>query len=130
MYKKNLTASDIQALEHVFGIPKKREERYILEGFSTEKWNGIVDYSIDIGKEVQMAYGSLLDNYLIEDIRLQWKDNDGRHNVHFDYLLILEEHETRNSSVFVGYGIKERGMNEAEKKLLDRFYEMMVDFTK
>ncbi len=125
MYKKNLTASDIQALEHVFGIPKKREERYILDGFSVKGWNRFIEKAENSGREVQVAYGTLLDNYLIEDIRLKWQDDSGKHNVHFDYLLILEQYETMNSSVFVGYGIKKRGMREAEKTLLEKFYEMM-----
>lgn len=125
MYKRNLTASDIQALEHVFGIPKKREERYILDGFSVKGWNRFIEKAENSGREVQVAYGTLLDNYLIEDIRLKWQDDSGKHNVHFDYLLILEQYETMNSSVFVGYGIKKRGMREAEKTLLEKFYEMM-----
>ena len=99
----------------------KKDFRYLIKGFDMDSWDKIVNQCWKEGKEVECLPGVLVDNYLMEDIRLKWGDYNGVHNVHFDYLVVLEQATYDKYTQLVGYGIKERGMTEEERKLLEDF---------
>lgn len=101
----------------------KKDFRYLIKGFDMESWGKIVNQCWEQEREVECLEGVLGDSYLIEDIRIKWNDYGEVHNVHFDYLLILEHPIGSQCSQLVGYGIKERGMTEEERKLLEDFRE-------
>lgn len=78
-------------------------------------------------QDVEAVIGSLLDNYRFYNTILQWDDYKGKHKVHFDEIIILEEHLNTNMSKNVLYGIKYRGLREEEQKIIDLFDAMLEE---
>lgn len=74
---------------------------------------------------VDEVIGSSLDNYRFYNTTLQWEDCMGKHKVHFDEVIILEEWVNASESKNVLYGIKYRGLKEAERQKMEWFEEML-----
>lgn len=100
----------------------KNQCRYRLE-LRLEDVNRLIENRIDCEEVV----GCLLDNYRFYNSTLQWEDWDGKHKVHFDEVIILEEYLHANGSINVLYGIKHRGLRKEEQEIIDRFERMLEE---
>lgn len=72
----------------------------------------------------EMVEGCLLDSYRFYNVNLKWQDYMGKHNCHFDELLIFEKYVNNSKSELRIYGIKYRGITEDEQALADKFDAM------
>lgn len=97
----------------------KNQCRYKLE-LRLDDVNNLIKNRMD----VEEVIGCLLDNYRFYNSTLQWEDWDGKHKVHFDEVIILEEYLYANGSINVLYGIKYRGLREEEQEIIDIFEKM------
>ena len=100
----------------------KNQCRYKLE-LRLEDVNRLIENRIDC----EEVMGCLLDNYRFYNSTLQWEDWDGKHKVHFDEVIILEEYVNANMSKNVLYGIKYRGLREVEQEIIDSFEKMLEE---
>ena len=82
-----------------------------------------------ISKEegLEVAEGCLIDNYRFYDTRLKWSDDDGKHNVYFDEVIILETYLHAGASYYTLYGIKYKGITESEKKIIEKFEKLLEE---
>lgn len=100
----------------------KNKCRYKLE-ISSDDVNRLVSTQMDI----DVVTGSLLDNYRFYNTTLQWEDCMGKHKVHFDEVIILEEWVNASMSKNVLYGIKYKGLRKEEKQKMEWFEEMLEE---
>lgn len=96
--------------------------RYKLE-IQLDDVNKLIANKTDVDKVI----GSLLDNYRFYNTTLQWEDCMGKHKVHFDEVIILEEWVNASMSKNVLYGIKYKGLRKEEKQKMEWFEEMLKD---
>lgn len=85
--------------------------------------NNLIKNKLDVDEVI----GSLLDNYRFYDTTLQWEDWNGKHKVHFDEVIILEEYVNSNMSKNVLYGIKYRGLRKEEQEIINVFEKMLEE---
>lgn len=100
----------------------KNKCRYKLE-ISSDDVNRLVSTQMDI----DVVTGSLLDNYRFYNTTLQWEDCVGKHKVHFDEVIILEEWVNASMSKNVLYGIKYKDLRKEEKQKMEWFEEMLEE---